>query len=158
MTEHHLSAVTWLLFAHLIGDYVFQNDFQATMKAKYNSILLVHCSIWGITIAIVLAAFGYYQPWMLWWLILGHAAMDYAKCRGHLARWIASAWFWIKGYQTNTEGFSPEARDLYLAGVKVKSASCDVPWAVDPLGLPLWIDQAFHLFQIYVCVSKVAMQ
>jgi hypothetical protein len=84
--------------------------------------------MWGLGISAVLDHLGIYQPWMLWWLIVGHTVMDYLKCH-YLAGWI----------------------DEGKAVLRLQDRN--IPWAKDNLGLPLWIDQAWHIMQILVCLT-----
>lgn len=74
----------WLWIAHAIGDFAFQNDFVATNKRNDIYILLAHASIWAGTISIVLLYFGIFTQWKVIFLILGHALIDYAKCKGRI--------------------------------------------------------------------------
>lgn len=105
-----MSYFAHLVVAHLILDYPLQGEFLAHKKRDYLFLLLVHAFMWGLGIGAVLTYFGIYSEWHAYWLVGGHAVMDWIKCR------------WPRGDR----------------------------WYNDPLALPLWVDQAFHLFQLVV--------
>ena len=71
----------WLVFAHLMGDFVFQNDFIAKLKGKRVYILLVHAALWAGTVGIALLVFGIFKLEKLAFLFVGHAVCDYLKAR-----------------------------------------------------------------------------
>jgi hypothetical protein len=138
-----------LLLAHCLLDYSLQGEFLATMKARYSLIMIVHCAIWSLGIALVMQLHGLYEPWMLWWLFLGHAGMDILKCH-KLIPWLAAFIFLANDYKVSTEGVSPEEHEFYIARVHLQTARRQFPWVVDVLGLPLWIDQLWHVFQLWM--------
>jgi hypothetical protein len=71
----------WLVFAHLMGDFVLQTDFLAKLKGKCVYILLVHVFLWTGTVAAALLVFGLFAPWKLAMLFVGHAVCDWLKAR-----------------------------------------------------------------------------
>lgn len=121
---------TWqyLLLAHLLFDYPFQGEFLALVKAKNNFLLFVHATLWTLGICFALDYCNAYQPWMFWWLLVGHVSMDWLKCH-KLPGWI-------------DEGTT-----------KIRFDHVKRPWVKDNLGLSLYIDQAWHIFQLLVCLG-----
>ena len=69
-----------LLFAHCLGDYLFQTDYLASNKGKDNYILFVHSVLYTLAVYIVFGAtissLGY------WLILLTHIPIDYVKARG----------------------------------------------------------------------------
>jgi len=123
----------YLLLAHTILDYPLQGNFLGTGKKHYNFLLLIHCIIWTLGHCVILDMMQLYQPWMLWWLFIGHIIMDYLKLH-HLARWFS---YCIRPTTMRyTASFTKENTTIWT----------------DPLGVPLWVDQGFHLMQIAVCL------
>ena len=69
-----------LLYAHLMADYVFQNDFIAKMKGKNLIILFTHAGLWTGTIALTGHLLGYDVGYVdISLLFVLHAFMDYLK-------------------------------------------------------------------------------
>lgn len=129
-----MNTFCYLLLAHLILDYPLQGEFLGVGKSKYTFLLLVHCLMWALGCAAVLEWMGLYAPWKLQWLFWGHLAMDYLKCRGYLKTWCVGMW------------------GISIADFKTP---VDVPdWVSDNLGLSLWVDQSFHIFQLWVCLGS----
>ena len=123
----------YVLLAHVILDYPLQGEFLGLGKTQYNFLLLVHCIIWTLGHAAMADWLGIYQPWMLYWLFFGHISMDWLKCH-YLVGWCKK--------------FEPKNAKKY---VNMFSKQEETIWS-DPLGLPLWIDQAWHIVQIAVLV------
>lgn len=70
-----------LLFAHMVGDYIFQNNFIATIKATNNFILFVHSFLWAGTIAIGFHFIGIEINILLFsYLVIRHFLIDKMKC------------------------------------------------------------------------------
>ena len=69
-----------LLFAHCLGDYLFQTDYLACNKGKDNYLLFVHGVLYTLAIFIVfgtvISSLGY------WIILLTHIPVDYVKARG----------------------------------------------------------------------------
>lgn len=124
----------YLLLAHLLLDYPFQGDFLATIKGKNNFLLVTHCLLWTLGICAVLDHYALYFAWSFWWLFLGHVAMDYVKSRGILGNWLIKIW-----------QLDPKRTNYPLL-------------LNDPLGLPLWIDQLWHVFQVGAALYFGVMQ
>ena len=76
-----LTNILILLFAHLIGDYHLQDDFQAMNKGKYDFILFIHCMLWTGAICIGLILCGLFGWWKLAFLLIGHFLIDRWKAR-----------------------------------------------------------------------------
>ncbi|MGL5707488.1 MAG: DUF3307 domain-containing protein [Aeromonas sp.] len=67
--------------AHMFGDYVFQNDFQANFKGKLNFILFVHSWIWSSCVGLALVINGYnFNVFDCLYLVIGHYFIDKYKC------------------------------------------------------------------------------
>lgn len=123
----------YVLLAHVILDYPLQGEFLGLGKTQYNFLLLVHCIIWTLGHCAVAQWLGIYQPWMLYWLFIGHIIMDWLKCH-KLADWLSV--FIRPGAKIYTNMFTKQKVTIWN----------------DPLGMPLWIDQVWHLVQIAVIV------
>jgi hypothetical protein len=133
----------YLLLAHLLLDYPLQGDFLGVYKAKYNFLLLVHVVMWSLGIAFVLKVLSLYAFWKLQMLFWGHLVMDYLKCRRHLVNWCMSVY--MKLY--------PDSYVSFELTPHVPSEAHKIPdWVTDNLGLSLWIDQAFHILQLILCL------
>lgn len=122
-----MTVSSYLILAHLLLDYPLQGDFMAKTKASNNFILFAHSLLWGLGMCAVLDHFHLYQDWMLHWMVWGHMAMDWIKCH-KLSSWMRRLFSATRGN-----------------------------WKIDPLGLPLWIDQTWHVFQIVVCLWGFVM-
>jgi hypothetical protein len=63
-----------LLVAHMVGDYLFQNRWMATNKAKYNGsiALATHCLIYTLSVYL----FTGWSFKFLWIIYCSHAIMD----------------------------------------------------------------------------------
>lgn len=120
-----LDLAKWLLLAHLVLDYPLQGEFLGIGKTKYNFLLIVHCLMWSLGIEFVLSVFQLTTSWSFYWLFFGHLWMDWLKCRSILTKWCVTIWY--KCFDRNHP-----------------------LWLTDSLGLPLWIDQAWHLVQLAV--------
>ncbi len=73
--------VFWLLFFHMIGDFVFQNTFMYERKYDSKFSMFSHCILWTGAIA-----FGFFFLWdvslnvyQLSFLFTGHYLMDYFR-------------------------------------------------------------------------------
>lgn len=69
-----------LLFAHCLGDYLFQTNYLASNKGKDNYLLFVHGVLYTLAIYLVfgttISSLGY------WLILLTHIPVDYIKARG----------------------------------------------------------------------------
>lgn len=128
-----MNTFMYLVLAHLLLDYPLQGEFLALGKAKYPFLLVVHCLMWALGCATVLEWMGMYASWKLHWLFFGHLCMDYLKCKGYLDNWILAFRRAEARYNGTREAYSR---------------------TVDPLGSPLWIDQSFHIFQLFMCLTS----
>ncbi len=72
-----------LLCGHLVGDYIFQDDWQAANKTKNSLTCLVHCYLY--TLAIL--AFCWSLPW---WFYLSVGVIHFPIDRFRLARKLMS--------------------------------------------------------------------
>ena len=71
-----------LLFAHLIADFVFQNDFIAKMKGRNFIVLFVHAGIWTGTILTAVYLLGVSVTFFdVLTLFIVHFLADYAKAK-----------------------------------------------------------------------------
>lgn len=116
------------LIGHLLGDFIFQNDWMASGKKKSSLICLVHCWVWTLCVMVGIFGLRSYEgsPWV-WlasflWLLGTHFVID----RWGFVRW----WMGTMG-QDNFAG-----------------PPCG-PWSI------IFIDQIFHLLTIQV-VLKLA--
>jgi len=124
-----LHPLVWLILCHCVFDYPLQGTFLAQLKAKYNFLLFVHALAWGFGMAATLQFLGLCTTNKVWFLVLGHFAMDWYKCHKmvpHLQKFFFPK-SWGKHYGIDAD-----------------------PLINDPLCLPLWIDQAFHLLQMWM--------
>ena len=69
----------WLVFAHLIGDFVFQNEYIAKEKKNSFYIMCCHCFLWTMGIAFVLLIFNTLEYWDGFFLFTGHLIIDECK-------------------------------------------------------------------------------
>lgn len=66
----------WLIFAHYIGDFALQSNWQAQNKGKLWYVMLSHCMIWTAMICIALEHSQLLQWWHPIFLIAGHWVCD----------------------------------------------------------------------------------
>ena len=125
--------IMWLILCHCVFDYPLQGSFLSTAKSKYNFLLAVHSLAWGFGMAAVLHFLGLLTTPKIVFLITGHFAMDWYKC--HLMVPHLRSFFFPKSWKI------PKQWKLE-----------DTPLINDPLQLPLWIDQAFHLLQMLLVI------
>ena len=71
-----LNTLLILIFCHLIGDYVLQNNFLATTKGENWYHLFVHCALYCLPFFIV---FGI--TWQLVYIFITHFIIDSMKAR-----------------------------------------------------------------------------
>lgn len=64
------------VFAHLIGDFVLQNDFIASDKGKNDYILIVHCLLYIAPFALIFSL-----TWHLIPILIIHIVVDRLKAR-----------------------------------------------------------------------------
>lgn len=70
----------YLLFAHYIGDYVFQSDFLANTKSKSFYNLFVHCFLYSMTICITFVLLkGTFYMYQFIILLSSHMVIDFIK-------------------------------------------------------------------------------
>jgi len=71
-----------LIFAHCIGDYVFQSQFLATVKATNDFILSVHSILWAGVICLTMFMLGNEASYLdIIILFVGHFVIDRIKSR-----------------------------------------------------------------------------
>ncbi len=70
-----------LIYAHCMGDMIFQSDFIAKNKGKSILPMLSHITIYTGTVLIALIFTGMYSWWKPLFLLLGHLAIDSWKSR-----------------------------------------------------------------------------
>lgn len=80
--------IIWLIFAHYIGDFALQSDWQAKNKGTKWYIMLAHCMIWTTCICVALQYLGMFALWKAAFLLIGHALMDQWKT-------TKQAWWYI---------------------------------------------------------------
>ena len=71
-----LTDIVWLVYCHLIGDYVLQSDFLASTKGKNWYHMIVHCALYTLPFAIV---FG--LTWHIGVIFVSHVIVDSLKAR-----------------------------------------------------------------------------
>ena len=76
-----MNDVIVLIFAHLFGDYVLQNNFLATVKANNNFILFVHSFLWSASVYFAMNMISVATVSDFMYLLVGHLAIDYMKCK-----------------------------------------------------------------------------
>jgi Protein of unknown function (DUF3307) len=61
------------VLGHLVGDYILQNDWQASGKKRSSPICAVHCLLWTSSVCL----FGWIaNPWAIAWLFVSHFVID----------------------------------------------------------------------------------
>jgi len=71
----------WLLFAHYIGDFALQSEWQSDNKGKLWYVMFSHCMIWTASICIALQFLGIFVFWKVFFLLFGHWVCDYWKAK-----------------------------------------------------------------------------
>jgi len=89
-----------IIWAHFIGDFVFQNDRMAINKSKSNSWLAIHCLVYTYILMLFCnIPLGIPGTWTLtyWALINGavHFAIDYCTSRGTSYLWQKNERHWF---------------------------------------------------------------
>ena len=69
-----------LLFAHNLGDYLFQSNYLALNKGKDNYVLCVHAILYTLATALIFKGEISYLGY--WLILLTHIPVDYIKARG----------------------------------------------------------------------------
>lgn len=90
-----MNIFTWLLLGHLIGDWMFQNDWMARGKQRrlVTKEILVHCLIYtavlGATLWVATHEHATAPPYLtiLATIFLSHWLIDAANLAGHWVRW-----------------------------------------------------------------------
>jgi len=72
----------FLISAHFLGDFSFQNIWMVERKWKDPFVLIAHCFIWTGTLSVVLICFNDFALWKFIFLFLGHLACDSLKHKG----------------------------------------------------------------------------
>ena len=83
-----MNNLVWLVFCHLIGDYVLQSDFLATTKGKNWYHLIVHCALYCMPFTVV---FGI--TWHIGVLLATHIVVDAMKARYGVLSYIGDQAF-----------------------------------------------------------------
>lgn len=87
-----------LLTGHLVGDYIFQNDWQATHKTSSSLVCAIHCLLYGL--AVWLLNFW----WLPLWCVAAAAVLHFPVDRWRMAR----KWMAVVGQEQFATGpFSP---------------------------------------------------
>lgn len=68
--------MTWLIFAHFIGDFALQKEWVALNKGKVFYIMFAHCVIWTACICVALQYLGLFAQWKVAFLLIGHGICD----------------------------------------------------------------------------------
>ena len=72
--------ILWFMFAHYIGDYVFQSDFLAKTKATSFYSLFVHSFLYTMTIGCAFYLIcGNFYMYQFFILLFSHICIDYVK-------------------------------------------------------------------------------
>jgi hypothetical protein len=77
----------WLIFAHFIGDFPLQGEFLAVSKGRFWYLMLSHAIIWTACICVALQYLGILYLWKIPFLVIGHMAIDFWKCRKPATEW-----------------------------------------------------------------------
>lgn len=72
--------MNWLI-AHLIGDYLLQNDWMALNKKKWHLPCLVHCLLYTAAVFVLTG----WQPWAIAIVFAAHYAQDHTNI---VLRWM----------------------------------------------------------------------
>ncbi|MBI2909398.1 MAG: DUF3307 domain-containing protein [Chloroflexi bacterium] len=81
----------WIIFAHIMGDYVLQGPWIARNKARLWYVMLAHGAIWTGCICVTLQYLGILAWYKIPFLLFGHVIMDTLKHqngRGNSEVWI----------------------------------------------------------------------
>ncbi len=72
-----------LVYAHCMGDMVFQTEFMARLKRKHMLAMIQHCFVWTGTVMLMLTAakWDVVDLWHIPFLFFGHWAIDHWKSR-----------------------------------------------------------------------------
>lgn len=73
----------WLLVAHFIGDWAFQNRWMAENKNKWNEIMFAHCMIYTGCISIALQYFNAFEWWKIAFIMVSHFITDEVSSHWH---------------------------------------------------------------------------
>ena len=66
----------WLLVAHFIFDWGFQNRWMAENKSKYWEVLFAHCMIYTGGISIAMKYLGIFEWWKVALVLISHYIID----------------------------------------------------------------------------------
>ena len=77
--DYYMNKIIVLIFCHLIGDYVLQNDFIAKSKGGNWYHLIVHCVLYCFPFFVF---FG--LTWELLFVFFMHMIIDASKARYHI--------------------------------------------------------------------------
>lgn len=79
-----MNLILQILYAHCLGDYVFQNDYIANNKGKNLYILLVHSVLYTFAVNIIfktnISIIGYLT------ILISHTFIDYIKASGNTVK------------------------------------------------------------------------
>lgn len=90
-----MSIYMYLLFAHLIGDFVFQSDFIAKFKKDNIFIMVVHVLLYSLSISVVLNMYGLYDNGVFGLLCATHFLIDIVKCYQATPENAMGKWLYI---------------------------------------------------------------
>lgn len=79
-----LTKIFYLIFAHLIGDFVLQNDYIVSNKGKNFYILAVHSILYCIPFVLLFSF-----TWQLIFIVIAHFVIDMLKARYKLINFTA---------------------------------------------------------------------
>jgi hypothetical protein len=83
-----MNTIITLIFCHLLGDYVLQNDFLAKTKGSNWYHMIVHCFLYCFPFYIF---FG--LDWRLLFIFVTHIIIDTLKARYHKINYVADQLF-----------------------------------------------------------------
>lgn len=73
----------FVLMAHMTGDYLFQSDYLASNKGKYNYILLAHSTLYTVGVMIISYIMNMELSLIdLFIILIIHFSIDYMKAKG----------------------------------------------------------------------------
>jgi Protein of unknown function (DUF3307) len=91
-----MNIFTWLLLGHLVGDWMFQNDWMARGKQRrlFTKEILVHCLVYTAVVAATLwiatLRYALSPPYItvLAIIFISHWLIDAGNLAGHWVRWL----------------------------------------------------------------------
>lgn len=89
-----------LILAHLVGDYVLQNDWQAQNKTRYHVPCIVHVLLYTLAFVVIVEASGGWPTWAYGAIAATHYPVDRYGLAG---RWMRN----VSGQKGFADGMGP---------------------------------------------------